>query len=102
MNMDVVNMNGILARTRHEQHEHDDDHLNLCIKPADKPVATRTVFATQIWDVTGIAQPLLKTAEDQLSSEHGVTTAKRNSTTSRDGRESSSEHGTAVEKRNIK
>ena len=43
-----------------------DDHLNPCVKPTNKPVAARTVFTTQIWDVTGITQPLLKTAEKQL------------------------------------
>ena len=42
------------------------NHLNPCMKPAIKPVATRTVFTTQIWDVTGITQPRLKTAEKQL------------------------------------
>jgi len=31
-----------------------------------KPVATRTVFATLIWDFTGITQPRLKTAGKQL------------------------------------
>jgi hypothetical protein len=39
------------------------DHPNPCMNPANKPVATRTVFTTQIWDVTGITQPQLKTAE---------------------------------------
>jgi hypothetical protein len=42
------------------------DHLNPCTKPANKPAATRTVFTTQIWDVTGITQSLLKTAVKQL------------------------------------
>ena len=52
-----------------------DDHLNPCMKPANKPVATRTVFTTQIWDVTGITQPLLKMAES--SSEHETVLIKR-------------------------
>ena len=43
-----------------------DDHLNPCMKPANKPVATRTVFTTQIWDVTGITEPRLKTAGKPL------------------------------------
>ena len=43
------------------------DHLNPCTKPVNKPAATRTVFTTQIWDVTGITQPLLKTAAKQLT-----------------------------------
>ena len=42
------------------------DHLNPCTKPTNKPAATRTVFTTQIWDVTGITQSLLKTAVKQL------------------------------------
>ena len=42
------------------------DHLNPCTKPKNKPAATRTVFTTQIWDVTGVTQPLLNTAEKQL------------------------------------
>ena len=42
------------------------DHLNPCTKPTNKPAATRTVFTTQIWDVAGVTQPLLKTAEKQL------------------------------------
>ena len=43
-----------------------DDHLNPCMKPANKPVATRTVFTTKILDVTVITQALLKTAEKKL------------------------------------
>ena len=42
------------------------DHLNPCTKRTNKPAATRTVFTTQIWDVTGITQPLLKKAEKQF------------------------------------
>ena len=42
------------------------DHLNPCMKPTNKPAATRTVFTTQIWDVAGVTQPLLKTAEKHL------------------------------------
>jgi hypothetical protein len=42
------------------------DHPNPCRKPANKPVATRTVFTTQIWDITEVTLPQLKTAEKQL------------------------------------
>ena len=41
------------------------DPRNPRIKPVNKSVATRTVFTTQIWDVTGITQPRLKTAGKQ-------------------------------------
>ena len=90
-----------------------------CIKPANKPVATRTVFTTQIWDVywnnSTPAQDGWKAAQSmrrcwkkersgslrrpKSSSEHRVTATERNSTAVRDGRESSSEHGPVVEKR---
>jgi hypothetical protein len=36
------------------------------MKSANKSVATRTVFTTQIWDITEITQPQLKTGEKQL------------------------------------
>ena len=39
---------------------------NPCKKSANKSVATRTVFTTQIWDITEITQPRLRTAEKQL------------------------------------
>ena len=89
------------------------DHLNPCTKPANKPAAIRTVFTTQIWDVTGITQPLLKTAAKQLrawdrSDKKSAVVpqdgrrlsqlrawghhCKKNSTPARDGREVSSEH----------
>ena len=42
------------------------DLWNPRIKSANKSVATRTVFTTQIWDVTGITQLRLKTAGKQL------------------------------------
>ena len=44
----------------------ENDHPNLCKKSANKSVATRTVFTTQIWDITEITQPRLRTAEKQL------------------------------------
>ena len=39
---------------------------NPCKKSANKSVATRMIFTTQIWDITEITQPRLKTAEKQL------------------------------------
>ena len=91
------------------------DHLNPCTKPANKPAATRTVFTTQIWDVTGITQSLLKTAVKQLrawdrsdkksavvsprrpkvisAQSMGSPLRKELNTCPRDGREVSSEHG---------
>jgi hypothetical protein len=36
------------------------------MKPANKPLAARTLFTPQIRDITGITQPWLKTAEKQL------------------------------------
>lgn len=41
-------------------------------QPANKPVATKTDFTTQIWYIIRVTQPRLKTVENQLTAWDGV------------------------------
>jgi hypothetical protein len=66
------------------------------MKSANKSVATRTVFTTQIWDITEITQPWLTTAEKQLRAWGNVD--KKNVAVPLDGRRIAQSIGSLLQK----